>query len=290
MISLISVVVDSVLERYFDTFKKAIIQDTRIINEVILPKVDSTLSFDKEWIDRGIKFRMFSARQRLFKVKSPNLICMDHAFGLHAGINEAANDYVMLSDPDVFFYTNIDEFYYQMMQQYNLNLIGLSHFSAVTEAFGFFPNVFNMMLRKSECPPKTWLEDKFTLRKMSYQEELKDEVPIPGMFLVPGEMDGYQHEFPNPKGHYETGSNLLIWAKQANWRWMSFQTTDCHNYSTQFYRTNFGLRKNLGRQKLVYHATNGSVKTYNYEDFLEALRGRENDRLNNDSNSDLQQS
>lgn len=284
MISLVTVVVDSVLERYFDTFKKTVCRDTSLVNEVILPKVDSSGPFEKEWTERNIKFRMFSARQNLFRVQSPNLICMDHAFGLHAGIKETTNDYVMLSDPDLFFHTKIDEFYYQMMQKHNLNLIGLSHFSAVTEAFGFFPNVFNMIFRKSECPGADWLSDKFTLRKMSYREELKDDTPIPGMFLVPGEIDGYQSEFPNPQGHYETGCNLLLWAKQRNWRWMSFQTTDCHNYTTQFYRTNFGLRQNLNREKLVYHATNGSVKDYNYKDFLEAF----NARYDNDSNGDLQ--
>lgn len=270
MISLVAVVVDSILERYIDIFQNTICTKTKLINEVILPKVDSNNSYKKEWINRGIKFKMFGAKQNLFAVESANLICLDHGLGLHEGISASTNDYIMLSDPDIFFYTSIDEFYLNMMQKYALNLIGLSHFSSVTEAFGFFPNVFNMMFRKSECPSSEWLKDKFTLRQVSYRGELNDDTPIPGKFLVPGQLEGYQFYFPNPSGHYETGSNLLIWAKQNKWKWMSFQTNDCHIYTTNYYRTNFGLRERLEKIKLAYHATNGSTKTCTYQDFLQA--------------------
>lgn len=274
MISLVTVVVDSVLERYFETFEKTICDETKIVTEVVLPKADADEDFYKEWTSRNIKFKMFGAKHHLWETKrqSPTLICLDHAMGLHAGIDAANNNYVMLSDPDVFFYTSVDQYYYDAMQKYKLNLVGLSHFSSVTEAYGFFPNVFNMMFKKQECPDQNWLAEELTLKNVSRDEELKSNTKIPGKYLMPGKLPGMQHYFPNPDGHYETGSVFLIWAKQQNWRWLSFQTSDVHNYTTAFYRSSFGLRENLGRNKLIYHATNGSTKKETYQAYLDNFK------------------
>lgn len=270
MISLVTVIVDSILERYFGTFEKTICDETKLITEVILPKVDSEEGYYKEWSARGIKFKMFGARHYLWDTKhqTPNLICLDHAMGLHAGIDASNNDYIMLSDPDVFFYTSVDQYYYNTIKKYNLNLIGLSHFSSVTEAYGFFPNVFNMMFNKQDCPNSDWLKETLTLKNVSYNKELNYDTKVSGKYLMPGKLPGMEQYYPNPNGHYETGSVFLIWAKQQNWRWLSFQTSDVHNYTTAFYRSSFGLRENLGKQKLIYHATNGSTKKETHEKFL----------------------
>jgi hypothetical protein len=178
----------------------------------------------------------------------------------------------MLSDPDVFFYTSVDKYYYEMMTKHNLNLIGLSHFASVTEAYGFFPNVFNMMFKKQECPGPNWLIESLTLRNVSINAELNDDTKVPGKYLCPGKLPGMEHYFPNPDGHYETGSVFLIWTKQQNWRWVSFQTIDVYNYTTAFYRSSFGLREKLGKEKLVYHATNGSTKAKSHNQFLENFK------------------
>lgn len=286
MISLITAVVDDVLERYLDTFQEIVIEKTSLVSEVLLPKMDSEVGFRQEWVKDGITFKMFGAAHHLWETKgqAPALICLDHALGLHAGIDEASNDYVFLSDPDVFFYTTIDEFYYTLMQTYDLNLIGLSHFSAVTEAFGFFPNVFNMMFRKEDAPSKDWLSDLLTLNNVAINKELDAKTSVAGKYLMPGKLPKMESYYPNPKGHFETGSVFLIWAKQQNWRWLSFQTTNVHLYTTKFYRSSFGLRDRFKQEKLVYHATNGSTKRHTHQDFLKAY----NDRHNDNSNRNLQ--
>ena len=267
MISLITASLDA-LKPFFDILFQSIIEHTKLIDEVLLPCGDHENGFLEEWSVRGIKFIKFGAKQQVFNVASPATICLDHAFNLHAGIDRAKNDYVLLSDPDVFFYGATDKFYMDLIHKYNLNYIGVSHPAAITQAFTYFPNVLNCMGKKSEFPDKEFLKEKLYLDYVFPTECAGQHVPIPGKFLATCPLPNTSHEFPNPTGHFETGCNMVLWAKEKKWNWLSFQTADCFNYTSQYYRGTVKPDR-LPRTKLIYHATNGSTKRENFIKFKE---------------------
>jgi hypothetical protein len=132
--------------------------------------------------------------------------------------------------------------------------------------------VLNCLLRKSEMPDNSFLEKELTLHNST--PELKDSVEnisLKGKFLVPTLMPGTEKYFPNPEGHYETGCQLVIWAKEHNWKWLSFQTSDCYNYTSQYYRSNFAIKDKIERRKLLYHVMHGASMSERFEIYLERL-------------------
>lgn len=274
MISLITVSLER-LKPFLDIFFRSIVEKTKIIDEVILPCADQEEGYLEEWEERGIKFVKFGAKQHLFIAKCPATFCVDHACNLHAGINRAKNDFVLLSDPDVFFYSAVDEFYMEIIEKYKLNYIGVSHPAAITQAFTYFPNVLNCMGKKSEFP-----DDNFLKGKLCLDNCIPDtNISLAGKFLAAGSIPDVKQDFPNPNGHFETGCNMVLWAKEKNWRWLSFQTADCFSYTSQYYRGTVKVDR-LPKKKLIYHATNGSVRPENlvrFKESYEASREISND-------------
>lgn len=270
MISLITVSLER-LKPFFEIFFKSIVEQTKLIDEVLLPCADQEEGYLKEWESRGIKFTKFGSRQHLFSPASAATICVDHAYNLHAGINRAKNDFVLLSDPDVFFYSAVDEFYMNLVDEYKLNYIGVSHPAAITQAFTYFPNVLNCMGRKSEFPDENFLKEKLYLDNCVALENrpATAHIPLTGKFLATGPLPDTENDFPNPQGHFETGCNMLLWAKVKQWQWLSFQTADIFNYTSQYYRGTAKMRR-LPRIKLIYHAANASVRPENITRFKEA--------------------
>ena len=65
--------------------------------------------------------------------------------------------------------------------------------------------------------------------------------------------------FPNPTGNFDTASYLWLWANQQNWNWLAFQTTDCHTYTSTYYRGNIKIKDRIEKRKLFYHAVSGSI-------------------------------
>lgn len=254
MISICAVVLDSI-KHYEDIFLASILKKTSLVTEVILAKNDSGLSFYEEWEERGIKFKKFGNRDEFTK----GAVCgQQHGYGLNNAIDRATNDLVLLSDPDIFFYSAVDDFYFQLMMKHGLNAVGCSHHSATELGQRFFPWHGNVLLKKSELPTSTWLEG---------------ELEVKGKFLLPGAGYSQRATYPNPDGNFDTSSGLWLWSNEQNWKWLSFQTTCANVYSTVYYRTNAKIRTRFDFQNLIYHAVSGAISEDGWKNFELAYKG-----------------
>jgi len=184
-----------------------------------------------------------------------------HALGLHYALQQAANDHVLVTDPDLFFCAATDEIYLRLMEKHNLFAVGVSTHKPPLLVQTFFPCPYCMLLRKSRLPGPEFLAGSQPIRLPGKEGEEVTYFDMPdGKYLVPGPLKEHWLKFPNPKGTYDTTCNLWLWCQQNDWRWLSFQTVDWHNYYSNLYRTNFGLRDKLPRERLLYHLVGGTTK------------------------------
>lgn len=242
MISVCTVTLDLAMP-YFDIYLESLKTRTKLVSEVVIAKVDEPPSFKKEWSDNGIKFRMFGCMDYR---KDQGL---EHGLGMHACIDRATNDTLLFHDPDVFFYKPVDEFFYNLKQKYQLNVIGVSHCTATKFAYTFFPYLSCLMVNKSDLPDESFM-------KGMIQGENQEEYP--GKYLI--RMNPVmKNVFPNPEGDFDTGSYLWLWGHQQKWRWLAFQTLDVHTYTPAYNRGNVKVEK-MGKEKLLYHVTSGTAQ------------------------------
>lgn len=260
MISLATVVNKQLEATYLPILLESVVNGLPSVSEILLSKYDCDPGYYKEDTMNGVKVVTFCSDAIKLGSVCPTAICVSHALNLHAGIERASNDLVMVCDGDVFFYPGVTELYKKLMDEHGLNLVGVSHPAAITQSMGFMPNVLNMMFRRSEMPGNEFLKEYMHLHCIPFSP--KEDAPIPGKYLVPGNIVGDPERYPTPTGHYETGCNLALWVKEKNLKWLSFQTPDVYNYSTQFYRSNFGFKGKIPRQKLIHHATGGSIQNH----------------------------
>lgn len=242
MISICTVILNR-LQPFLDINIESICEKLTYVNEVLICNVEQDSSYDQEKTINGKTFKYFGGKQNLFQVSDAISICAQHAFGLHMAIERATNEFIWLSDPDIFFYNTVDAIFLNLIESYNLNCIGISHQNAINEAFGFFPTITNLIVRKKDLPDNTYLK-----------KELPLNFEVPNKYLFPGRANIEDEFYYNPKGHFETGCNLVPWAIKQNWRWLSFQTLDCSSYSTLPYRNQPRLNIKLPKQKLLYHS------------------------------------
>lgn len=256
MISICTVILDDCAS-YLPIYKDSILKKTKLVSEVLMAKVDASPEYNLTYFINGIKFIEFgvAGKNRLAQG-------VEHGIGLHECIEKASNDYLLFHDPDVFYYTSVDEFFYNLMSHYHLDLVGISHCASLKFAYTYFPYLSNLLLKKSKLPPLSWLEG-----------EIFDEegVQRDGKYLIRMDSSKYKSLFPNPKGDFDTGSFLWLWAHQNNWKWLSFQTLDVHNYTPKYYRNNINLKEKLGTDKFLYHATSSTAQNPGtFRDFQEA--------------------
>jgi len=244
MISLCTVTLGNV-GHYEDILIKSILKHTKLVKEVILAHNDKFPEDyeEREYEERGIKFHRFGSYPG--GGWSPGDL---HAIGLHACLQRATQPYVYWCDPDICLLSNVDEFYMELLQKHNLNVIGGSHHAAATLPMTFFPWHGNILMKKTDLPDSTFLA-----------EEVRGEPWISGYWLMCGLGKMYQEEYPNPSGTWDTGSSLYLWAKRNNWQWLAFQTTDTHLYTTNYHRGSFRLKDKLPKQHLFYHAVSGTI-------------------------------
>jgi hypothetical protein len=278
MISLCTVILEP-LERNFEKiFIDSVVGRLPKVSEVIIVKIDATNPWIAEWDIGNIHFIKIGYP---LKIDYPNINIgpnddsgIQHALGLHVGVDKAKNDYILLSDPDVFFYPKTDEFYLDLMTKKNLDLVGCSHHLAIDYACGYYPNQVNLLLKKSNLPDHTFLENKL-YRRNSVKDENYINYKLPGKWLIPGPIPEYVDIFPNKKGLFETGCNLWILGQQRNWNWLSFQTLDCNLYTSLYHR---GIKtEKIKKRKLIYHCTHSMYISLNL-DLLE-LKIIQNDSM-----------
>lgn len=246
MISLCTVILPG-MEDILDILIESVAKRTRWVKEILVTTIRSTA--EKEYTVAGINVKMLG-------LDILNAQGVEHALGIHLGIDKATQEHIWVSDPDVFIYDNLDQFYLDMSTKHNLDLIGASHHSAVRMAYGFYPSIINFFTKKEKIPNKDFLG--------SY---LQGNSQI----FVPNHIPEFDNKFPNPTGHFDTGCNIVIWMNSMKGRWLSFQTLDCHLYTTQYYRSNFKFDEKLGKRKLLHHLVGASNNRQNeIEDFKEA--------------------
>lgn len=241
MITLCTVILKSA-EPFVEIYKDWVLNRTKLVKEVCFCKVDSPSSLYYEEEKNNIKFRTFGYDfSGITKTIGPG---HQHALGLHECIDRATQPYLLLSDPDVFFYTFVDELYFNMMKDFNLDVIGVSHHASTEIAQGYFPCCMNLLMKKISLPNSEWMKGKFT---------------VDGKYLIIDAVEGHTDMFPNKNKNYDTGVYLWLWAFEQNWRWLAFQTIDCHNYTTVYHKNNFNANLKFKKQKLIYHGVSGSI-------------------------------
>lgn len=247
MLSVVTVTLKR-MKPFLDIFIESLLHRCKLVKEVIVVHVEEKPSFCEE---TGI-IKHIGGDQPYWAVDGPTAYCAQHAHGLHVGFQKTTQEYVMISDPDIFFYMAVDEYYLSLIEQHNIHIVGISRPTATAHSIQFFPSIMNFMMKKRDFPSALFATQVSPLSKM-----LNARVPeIPSYFhpinreLLTEEVKG---KFALPEGHYETGCRMFLWAKENNLRWLSFQTLDCNTYQTCFYRNNFGLKEKLPRQRLLYH-------------------------------------
>lgn len=259
MITVCTVTLDD-CANYYEIYKESLATKTKLVDEVLIAKTDSPPSHNIKWEKNGIKFHEFGVMQEGRTQQG-----VEHGLGLHSCLDKATNDYILFCDPDVFLYSAVDEFYYNLYQKYNLNLLGVSHCAAAKFAYTFWPYLSNMFFKKSDLPSSNWLKGK--IDDGSGNKNALDGKYLIRMMLI----EEYVSLFPNPQGDFDTGSMLWLWGYQQNWRWLSFQTLDIHNYTTKYYRGNIKITEKLPNTKLIYHATSGTAgQEENFTKFKQA--------------------
>lgn len=257
MISICSVLLTSI-KHYEEIFIESIVEKTKLVSEVIFAKNDSDESYYEEWEIRGIKFKKFGAKNHLLE-RHGNSCGNQHGLGLNFAISKTSNEYIYLCDPDIFFYSSADEFFYNLMKKYNLNIIGCSHHAATELSGTFFPWHGNLLVKKKDLPDDKWLAN---------------ENPAKGKFLIAGLGILHKNLYPNPNGNFDTASGLWLYSHQQNWRWISFQTNCVHVYTKLFFRGNVKINEKFGRDKLIYHAVSGSIEKEKWLPYKKAYEGR----------------
>lgn len=265
MITLCSVICKE-NSRYIPYFLENVIAKTKLINEICLCNTDLDENYHREYAILPVKIKEMGLKRA--NISGMCWRALGHSFGMVEAIKYASNNYIYMSDPDLLFYTAVDELYYNWMQQYNLQIIGAAHHIGINYSCKYFPNPVNLMIKKSDLPPsgtfkgiikanETALNNGLTNKYDSFFEE---------NYLCPCRPSKIINEYPNPEGITDTGILLYWWIKG---KWLSFLTQDVHNYTSQIYKSNFQLKEKFPKTKLFYHATSGADSRHMFwDDFL----------------------
>jgi len=267
-------VVTQIHECYLDMLLESLAQKTKLIKKVLIAY--PTMYRPREFFLKIIKeeSKLYNTIKKykignieIEKFEAPiNENEFGHALGLHACINKTETDYILFCDPDLFFYNAVDELYLDLKIKHDLHYIGCSHHSALANAYGFFPYLVNSLVCKQDLPNQDFLKGQLYFKYgiiQAEQEQIDITDAAHGKYLIAGPILEVKNELPNPKKSvlYDTGVNLCLWGVRNRWKWLSFQTTDCHNYTTKYYRTgNCKVNDRLKYQKLIWHSVREDVK------------------------------
>jgi hypothetical protein len=240
---------------------------SKLISEVCIT-VSDVEDYKDGWTENGIRFS-FRGGNPLVNSTNNTARCIQHAAGLSKAVEAATNDYILLSDPDIFYHTAVDEIFYNLMKKYGLNTVGVSHPAAITQSFTFFPNVIHCLVKKKDLCDETFLREENHLENNKELKSIRNEIAeiskkIKFLNLTPCAVESKKTMYPNPEGHMECGSNLCLYGIIKNWKWLSFQTTDVHNYTTQYFRSNIKICDKIQRQKLFYHQVGSAGIEHGY--------------------------
>lgn len=288
MISFCSAVINKNLNEYLSILTDTLCRYTTLVKEVILVQTD--LRKDKHlrsWQKNGIQFHLFGMKPLdppcPLELAWEKMIC-SHATGLYQAVNKATQEYVWMSDPDIFLLSSVDQTYLELIKKHDLFLIGVSHFNSDGQSYGYAPCVINCMMKRIDLPETNWLGGFQAQTAMRVQDNGQFVFSVKDCWLIPGPLPDHYKSFPNPDGVFDAGCNLWLWTEKNEGKWMSFyldpkemasNSVSYHlskfktdnigfselvyplNYNLSRYKTNFGLNDVLENQDLLYHRTRG---------------------------------
>lgn len=210
------------------------------ITEICIVKVD----FSNPGFENYKEYKVENTKIKIKEMLIPIGLIFGHPLGMHEAINMSTNEYLLLSDPDLFFYNDIGKIYLQYMNRYNLNIVGIAHFKSEIQSYKNFPCIINCLLRKSELPPKEWLEGRLIARQAITLSELEMLLDHPdqgmrmdGKFLLQSPIKELMGKWPQPNRLFDVGCNLWLWGEEQNWNWLSFRRSHSRFAAGQIYRT-----------------------------------------------------
>lgn len=262
MISLCTVVINA-SNKHLSNFLENATTKLQLVDEILICNMsgNNEVFSSKTIYVNDVKVVFFDCPPEVFKTREEpklgGLRCsLEHAIGLRQCINRAKNDYVILTDNDLFFYTAADQIYYKLSQEHDLSFVGVASVNPQVECVGYFPLVYNMLIRKKDLDGI----------------EQTPDLLVPGEYLAP-QVTGHiidQDKYVNHLAMYDTGCFLYIWAKRNNLNWFSFLTHDMHLYLTKYWRSNKTTIKFKHNEKLLWHES-GSTHSQNWkESYAEA--------------------
>jgi len=200
-----------------------------------------------------------------------------HAFGLHTCLEMATQEYILFSDPDIFFIQDVTKVYLEQIDKYDLNIVGVAHYKPENLAQYNFPCVINCLVKREELPNKQWLNGELKIRKHCVEHLLDktswDGDSIDGKWLAPSPPPSYYKLFPNSGGAcFDTGSNLWLWNHQKQGRFLSYWERNGSQclYASDHFSSNFGEQHFNGTNWLMFHKTHRFTQERFYDIIQEA--------------------
>lgn len=251
MISLCTVIEDRIRNDYHVIFMESIQKQCRSISEIVICDLNA---IPKSCVYKKNVIVGPSIHHNVLNHNIPRDVSTWHALAIHATIDRASKEYLLITDSDIFLYKEgIDLWLIEMMEKYNLNYIGCAKNNPTTQSFKYFPCVQFCMVRKKDLPPPSWSSDKFSPKQSClYCKLFSDKFLVPHHCIKQEELAKY----PNPSGFADTGYLLWLWALENKWRWLSFLPDGLHVYNTKYLRSNCEIENiKIKNEKLLYHQT-----------------------------------
>jgi len=161
----------------------------------------------------------------------------------HQGLKYTSCPYIILSDPDIVICKNeFDDFYRRLYEEFDLNIIGCSHYSIERQAYQTFPTHISLLMHQSKMPDEEFSKKckirPYLAKDLNSSDNYK--VIEGDRYLLGGAMPGRYKEFPLPSGVFDEGCNLYLWDKDNGSRALTFIAKDFVRKKTAFsiYRTN----------------------------------------------------
>lgn len=264
MISLCTVV-DKIHWPYFSYFAKSLTSRAESISNVFVCCITEKPT-DEVRVERfkGIEFTYFYH----FVPKIAHRISYKHSLGLHACMKRVNTPYIMLSDCDIVFQMQgFDKFMLQTMTDNNLQIVGIEMYKMscpkmscpkwrpYMPCYGKYPSIHNCLLKTDNLPDPSIFAGKlkYTRTSLIGINARKGALIEENHYLVCGAIPDYKQYYTHPRGHFDTGCNLIVWSKITNGNWLSFGPGFGY-VSTKHYTANCDVKiPSSKRDSLMFH-------------------------------------
>lgn len=251
MISICMVTTGKNSDKFLEIFLESLQAKTSLVDEILITANDESPSYYQELNMGKISIKKIGPKYDMNKVNKLfgfQKYSAVHALGLHNVINQVKNDYILLSDFDIFFHTDAVAFMKNLMDNHNLDIIGCSYPIINQHIQGYFPCQIFSLIKKISLPNQDFLKGKIAVQGQSFD----------GCYLINADRTPESSSlYPCAGGATDTSHLLYLCAKQLMWRWLAIGTDDTHNYNIKYHKSNVKEIKIKIQKKLIYHQTGG---------------------------------